>query len=343
MPIVKLNQKAKRVEVDSFEFENELVFEFFNSLPVGERDKAFMRAIQIGVLAIKEDRISAFLANTANQLGTELENLKMIFDMRQELFFKSAVKGAIAETEIAAFLNDYFLERKLKDRAEATGTTKGQLARNKTGDIVCTVDGDENLRIVIECKLDKSIRMGEIENRDLFSRQTDTVWSQLLESNANRDGTVPIIVLDISLIDGVISRQIEGVDFIPAIGFVAIVDTQRGDYSNLAIAYMLARNIAIESQEIELDPKLLQVLVKRIIKDISDALSIEKLITANIENNREVLKRLNKGMLSMQFSSEVLTRFLKSGTLTKEELFEYYMGEDVRKKYKLLEPDIDAL
>src|ERR1035438_3123288 len=111
MAIVTLNQQLKRVEFSNFEIENNIVFNYFNNLPSDERDNKLLRAIYIGVLALMEDRISAFLAKTQNELGTELESLKMIFEMKKELFYKSTIKGSLAEEEIVNFLNDYFSEK----------------------------------------------------------------------------------------------------------------------------------------------------------------------------------------------------------------------------------------
>ena len=88
-----MNQQLKRVEVKQFEIENEIVFNYFNNLPTTDRDNKLLRAIYIGVLALMEDRISAFLAKTQNELGTELESLKMIFEMKSELFYKSTIKA----------------------------------------------------------------------------------------------------------------------------------------------------------------------------------------------------------------------------------------------------------
>ncbi|MFP3340404.1 hypothetical protein R0J91_20660, partial [Micrococcus sp. SIMBA_131] len=78
-----------------------------------------------------------------------------------------------------------------------------------------------------------------------------------------------------------ILKSFENVGYIPGIGFVAIIDSQKGDYSNLAIAYMLARDIALNSKEIELDKDLLAVLVNRIIKDINEITSIRTLVQNN--------------------------------------------------------------
>jgi hypothetical protein len=286
MSTIKINQKLKRVEIQKFELDNNIVFNYFDNLPVKQRDEKFIRAIYIGVLALMEDRISAFLSKTSNELGTELESLKMIFEMKKELFYKSTIKGTLAEDEIAQFLNDYFSSKKIKDKALLTGNSAGELARNKTGDIICEINGTSDLKIAIECKFDKSVKLGTIETKDIFIRKTDTAWSQLIEANANRNSKVSIIVFDISLIDNSILKYCENVGYIPEIGFISIIDSQKGDYSNLMIAYMLARDIVINAKTIELDKNIMSALVNRIIKDINEITTIKSLVQKNIDNNK---------------------------------------------------------
>ncbi|HMN26318.1 MAG TPA: hypothetical protein PKE38_17555, partial [Ignavibacteriaceae bacterium] len=137
MSTIKINQKLKRIEIQEFELDNEIVFNYFDNLPATERDNKLIRAIYIGVLAMMEDRISSFLSKTSNELGTELESLKMIFEMKKELFYKSTIKGSLAEDEIAEFLNEYFQSKRMKDVALLTGNSAGELHKNKTGDIIC--------------------------------------------------------------------------------------------------------------------------------------------------------------------------------------------------------------
>lgn len=343
MSTIKLNQQLNRVEIKEFEIENPIVFNYFNNLSANDRDEKLLRAIYIGVLALMEDRISAFLSKTSNELGTELESLKMIFEMKKELFYKSTIKGVLAEDEIAEFLNNYFQEKRIKDRAILTGNTAGNIVKNKTGDIVCEVNGDNNLRIVIECKFDKSIRLGEIESKDIFTRKADTAWSQLIESNANRDGKVSIIVFDRSFVDSSILKYADNVGYISGIGFIVIIDSQKGDYSNLSIAYMLSRDIAINAKEIDLDKDLLAIFVNRLIKDISDILTIKSLVISNIENNKSILKQLEKSLLLMEFNQEYMKKFLKDGTLTKKDLLDYYLGEVVKDKFKIIENEINEI
>lgn len=343
MGIINLNQQLKRIEISEFEISNDIVFNYFNKLTSNLRDEYLYKAIYIGVLALMEDRISSFLSKTSNELGTELESLKMIFEMKKEIFYKSTIKGSLAEDEIAEFLNNYFADKKLKDRAYLTGNNAGNIPKNKTGDIVCEVNGSEDLKIAIECKFDKSIKLGDIESKDIFTRKSDTAWSQLIETQANRDSKVSLIVFDISLVDNSIQKNFENVGYIPSIGFVTIINSQKGDYSNLAIAYMLARDIAINAKTIDLDKDLLTVLVNRAIKDINEILSIKSLVESNIENNKTILKQLEKSMLLMEFNQEYLKKFLKDGTLTRKDLLAYYSGEDVKDKYRLIEKQINEI
>jgi len=343
MSTIKLNQQLKRVELQKFEIDNEIVFNYFDKLPASERDEKLVRALYIGVLALMEDRISSFLAKTTNELGTELESLKMLFEMKKELFYKSTIKGALAEDEIAEVLNEFFQSKRIKDRALLTGNAAGELAKNKTGDIICEINGEPDLKIAIECKFDKSVKLGTIDTKDIFIRKTDTAWSQLIESNANRNSKVSLIVFDISLVDNSILKFTENVGFIPEIGFVAIIDSQKGDYNNLVIAYMLARDIALNAKEVELDKDVLAVLVTRIIKDINEIKAIKTLVEKNIDNNKEILKQIEKSMLLMDFNQKYLTQFLQTGTLTKKDLLDFYMGEEVKDQYKLIEKDINEL
>jgi hypothetical protein len=343
MPIVSLDQKGGRVQVAAFEIDNRVLFAYFNKVAATERDDQFHRALYIGVLALMEDRLSSFLAKTSNELGTELESLKLIFDMKKELFYRSAVKGVLAEEDIAEFLIEFLEKQKLTDRVELTGDRAGNIRRNKSGDIVCHLNGDEGTRIAIECKFDKSIRLGDIQAKDVFAKKSDTAWSQLLEAQANRDGLVGIIVFDVSLVDNSVLSAVQDVRFIPGIGFIAIIDSQKGDYRNLAIAYMLARDIAINVRAVELDTEILKVIVNRFIKDARDMAAVRNLILSSVENLRQILFQIEKNLLLAEFNQRYLTKFLIDGTLSKEDLLAFYSGEEVKDRFRLIEREIADL
>ena len=89
-----------------------------------------------------------------------------------------------------------------------------------------------------------------------------------------------------------------------------------------------------------MDTDLLAILVSRIIKDINEITSIKSLVQNNIENNKAILKQLEKSILLMEFNQQYLKKFLEEGTLTKKDLLDYYFGEDVKAKYRIIEEDI---
>jgi hypothetical protein len=323
------------VKIKAFELDNQIVYEYFNKIPADLRDETFLKAIYIGTLALMEDRLSAFLSKTQNELSVELLSLKMIFDMKKEVFFKTAVKGMAAEDDIIQFLNGWFKEIGLKDIAEATGTLAGNIKGNKTGDVLCKVEGTDK-SIVIEVKFDKAYKLGDIQDKDIFIKKSDTAWGQILEAKANRDSVVGMIVFDRSLVDASIIKAVSDVGFIRGVGFVAIVDTQKGDYKNLVIAYLLARDIVLNAKEFETSPEVLTIIVKRILNDLESLKSLEKHVKTIQNSSQSILDELNKGMLSIEFTLQYLNKFISDGKLTKEDLFNFYNAEDVKKKFSAL-------
>jgi hypothetical protein len=266
----------------------------------------------------------------------------MIFEMKKELFYKTTMKGMMAEEDVAEYLNEFFKAKKWKDVAALTGSEAGLLPKNKTGDILCALEGSD-AKIALECKFDKSVKLGDIASKDVFIRKTDTAWSQLIESNANRGTHISIMVFDISLIDGSILKITENVAFIPGVGFIVVIDSQKGDYSNLGIAYTLARDIAINAKQLELDKDVLAMLITRILKDLQEIMKIRSLVQSNIDNNKAILQQLEKSILLMEFNQEYLMKFLKDGTLTQKDLLDFYMGEDVKERYKAIEKEINSI
>jgi hypothetical protein len=338
--MIKLNQQLKQVEIKDLNIGNDIVFDYINKVPKEDYQNVILKAIYIGVLAMMEDRFSAFLSKTQNELGTELENLKRIFDLNQELFYKSTIKGQAAEEDIVTFLTTYFKDNKIKDDAFLTGNEAGTIPRNKTGDILIHIDGEKNLKIGLECKFDKSIKLGDIIDNDVFTRKTDTAWSQLLETQANRDARVAIIVFDRSVIDKSILTFTEHVGYIPGVGFICIIDSQRGDYSNLIIAYNLSRDIVVNAKIPAIDMDTLSIIVKRMLNTIEEFKSIKKLVETNIETNKKILKQLEKSYLLMEFNQEYLTKFLADGALSQRDMMDFYMAEDVKDRFKIIEKEI---
>lgn len=343
MAHIKLNQGLKRIEVSKLEIENELAFEHFDKLPADQRDAEFVKAFYIGVLALKQDRLAAFMARTNNELGTELETLKMMYEMKAELFAKSTVKGVEAEFDIAEYLADLAKANGHADEIELTGNSAGALPKNKTGDILCKVDGDENRQVAIECKFDKSVRLGEIEDIDWYGNKFDTALSQLIEAQANRQCDQAIIVFDRSSIAPALLKVIGNIAFRPQYGFIVVVDSLRGDYQNLGLAYLLSRDMASTDKKVELETDLLLILMDRIVSEANHLLEIRSLVEDGIKKSQDVISRLEQGSLSMDFCRSYLKKFLETGTLSKADLLDFYSGKDLKIKYQAVHEEIVAL
>ena len=340
---MRIDHKLQRVQVDSFEISDELVYRYFDSLPEAEREAALLRAIRIGVLATMEDRFSAFLSKTTDDLGVQLENLKLLFDMKQEVFHKTAIKGVAAENDILDFLEEYIERNHLGDVVSLTGTSKGLLKNNKTGDIMAFVGGESSGRkVAIECKFDKSIKLGDIDSPDIASNKYDTAWSQLLEATVNRDANASIIVFDKTLADASIQRAVDGVTYVDGIGFICIIDYEASDYQNLAVAYNLARGLALRKDGKNVEVEFVNMLIQRLLKDIRDVQSIETLVKTNIKNNQQILKNIEKSLLSIEFDQRYLAKYFEDGYLSKADLLEFYQREEIRAKYKLIAKEIEA-
>ncbi|HUN14484.1 MAG TPA: hypothetical protein PKZ47_05600 [Alistipes sp.] len=341
---MRIDHKLQRVQVESFEISDELVYRYFGSLPENERETALLRAIRIGVLATMEDRFSAFLSKTTDDLGVQLENLKLLFNMKQEVFHKTAIKGVAAENDILEFLEAYIDRFQLGDIVSLSGTSKGLLKNNKTGDILAYVCGENSgKKVAIECKFDKSIKLGDVDSLDIASNKYDTAWAQLLEASVNRDANTSIIVFDKTLADASIQRVVDGVSYINNIGFVCIIDYEASDYHNLAIAYNLARGLALRRDGKNVKVDFVNMLIQRLLKDIRDVQNVEMLVKTNIKNNQQILKNIEKSLLSIEFNQRYLVKYLEDESLSKADLLDFYQREEIRAKYKLISKEIEGL
>ena len=343
MSTIRLDREREAVSLGDIEIVSPIAFGVFDQCPAEEREELLRRILHIGVLAVKEDRLSAFLARTESELGVQLENLKQIYDLKRQVFFQSTQKGAVAEEEVAAALEAYVKERGWSDAVTLTGATAGELPRNKTGDIVCQLDGNEDRRLVIECKFNKQVGLGEIEGQDPFGNRRDTAWSQLLEARVNRGGNVAIIVFDREILSAGIRNEVDFIRLEPEVGFIVIVDSRKGDFRSLYAAYGLARQIALAARNVAIDDKVLNLIVTRLIGALRESLNVRDLVAQNMENCREILRSVNKSLLLAEFCSEYLGEFLKTGTLSANDLLAFYEGGDLRERFKPVEAEIESL
>ena len=99
----------------------------------------------------------------------------------------------------------------------------------------------------------------------------------------------------------------------------------------------------MNAKTVELDKDVLMMLITRMIKDINEITKIKSLVQSNIDNNKAILAQLEKSILLMEFNQQYFTKFLQDGTLTKSDLLDFYMGEDVKEKYKMIEKEINSI
>lgn len=197
-------------------------------------------------------------------------------------------------------------------------------------------------KIAIECKFDKSIKLGDVDSPDIGSNKYDTAWSQLLEASVNREANASIIVFDKTLADASIQKAVDGVSYVEGIGFICIIDYESGNYHNLAIAYMLARGLALRKEGKTVEVEFVNMLIQRLLKDIRDVQGIEGLVRNNIKNNQQILKSIEKSLLSIEFNQQYLVKYMQDGFLSKQDLLEFYQREDIRAKFKVLAKEIEA-
>jgi hypothetical protein len=343
MAIIKLNQQNKSVNIAECSVEHSLVFSFFDNLPDKERDDQFKRALQIGVIALMEDRFAAFLSRTESELGTQLESLKLIYERNVKAKEKTTESGINAEAEIYREIQNYINRAgHLADEVQMTGASTGSLKRNKTGDIVIKVNGDEKKKIVLEVKFDQSLALGEIEGTDSLGRPRDTAISQMIESMANRDAEMAIIIFDQRRSSEGLKNAVKGISWIPSIGFVVIIDDVRLDYSNLFVALDLARSMLLSTLSLK-NQDIFESLLRRLSNDLSTIQETEKLLKDNHSNLKKIAISIRKHVMMVAFTQRIMKDFITKGQISNQELLSIYHGEGLKEQYSEITKEIEIL
>ena len=125
--------------------------------------------------------------------------------------------------------------------------------------------------------------------------------------------------------------------------FICIIDYEASDYHNLAIAYNLARGLALRKDGKSVEVDFVNMLIQRLLKDIRDVQNIKMLVKNNIINNQQILKNIEKSLLSIEFNQQYLIKYLEDGILSKGDLLDFYQREEIRVKYKLISKEIESL
>lgn len=359
---INLDHQTKSVVMDKLSTDSPMLYELFLGKKKGDYVETLEQVLHIGALALVEDRIHTLIDRTGREVFPELERFKLMFQRHKVEFEKTTQKGEKAEVDIVRILNDFIAERGWSDLAQGSGTQKGAIARNKTGDVLCVLqfseeDVDGQSTLGIEVKIDKSVGLGDPISENILRGQTqtgdvkksnfDTAWSQLLETRANRECPFSIMVFDRAKLHGTIAKSVDDIAYLPGIpGFLVIIDTMKGDYRNLLVAYQIARDLARYHQKApeDIDPQILELLVKRIIHFMGSARTVADLVQKHTDSTikmaKDVTKEIGRFLHLAEFTHAYLQKFLEDRTLSAKDMLEFYYATEAKERWQ---GDNDAL
>ena len=356
---IGVDHKNKKVNFPEFTTGDPLVHELFSKLGEDEYDESFNAILHIGALALMEDRVAHLIDSAEKEIYPQLERFKLMFTRGKAEFMQTShKKGEKAEVNIVDVLDEFKSSNGWNDEIIQSGKIKGNLDRNKVGDVLATIeftpsDGGptEHTAIGIEVKYDKKVSLGDpvdlnVETGDAkdkgFKASTQkTAWSQLLETKANRDSPFSIMVFDINLLSTNMQKNVEDVAYIPGIpGFVVVVDSQTGNYSNLKLVYKIARDMAIHHArgELEVEASVIELIVKRMLHYLGDASKISEKVRkhtkATVTMNTEIQNLLVHAVQHAEYSEAFLKRYLSTKKLTSVDFAEFYFAQPVAEKLR---------
>lgn len=325
MNTIKVDHKRKALVFSKDTvIDNQYVYNFFSKVPENKRLDFLSKAIHIGVLALMEERFAAFLARTKNELGVELENLKQILDTQTIIFNLTAIKGKYAEKDILKIMNDYFDQRDWPDYANFAGDNEGKYKNVKTGDILCFPEGRDDLPIVLEIKFSKSLPLGDLTERDLV-KNTNNIWGQLIESKANREAKAAMIVFDTTISQD-LYQKLGPTTFIPNVGYVVFVDSQRNDFTPLLVTYNIARSFVLSNMHSKLKPEIIVKLVNKLSAEISKIDTIRGILETNIKNNQKAIDKLEAIAATLTATKEFAQALNEESNQVDELFYHYFTG-----------------
>jgi hypothetical protein len=356
---IRLDHAAKSVNFPAFSVNDPLVYEFFQGLKSDEYESSFNAMLHIGALALMEDRIHHLIDSTEKEIFPQLERFKLMFTRSQAEFTQTAQKkGEKAEVNLVDVLDEFAKANGWSDAVEQSGKIKGNLENNKVGDVLSTIeftpkDGGptEETVLGIEVKFDKNVRLGDpevlnVETGDAkdkgFAASTQkTAWSQLLEVKANRDSSFSIMVFDAQLLSADMKKQVTDVAYLPGIpGFVVIVDSQAGDFSNLLLTYRIARDMALHHArgDLNVEPQVIEMLVKRFLHYVGDVKKVSDEVRKHAQSavamNQKVQGLIEHAVAHAEYTEAFLKRYLSTKMLTATDFAEFYFAQPAAERIR---------
>jgi uncharacterized protein YihD (DUF1040 family) len=338
---------------ETFELNSSLVAWAGNKdkVKVAERRQFIHEALQIGILAKMQGKVSQTLKLFNNQIDSELSIIQSYMETQEYKFRKDSGFKTELEELIRDELINHVRESEMKDKVTVTGT-ESEVGTSKKGDVLAVIhteDGTKNL--AIEVKFASSFQIGDKRNVTTKGVRADAgkqVIEQILGSQANRNSEYCLFVIDKSL--NPIDLGGRSIVFYPDIkGFIVVVDVESGDFDALKVCYDIARSMTISQQTLDFDYGVFSFLLK----DLQETMSRQKHIkdagrtiletletnhTTTLKNHEDTMKSVRETLqlfegdlaATQKAISEMirlLDSFFKEGKLEAKEQREMYLKE----------------
>ena len=314
----------------------------------GDRASVIEKALSVGLLAAQQGRVAQAVKLFNSEMRGEYDFLSAHIDELERKLKKDNAFKTELEDDVVIALISHCDDMGYDDVVMATGTDGKN--GNKTGDALATItiDPTKQTKIAIEVKFATTYQKGAKRNitTNAVKPDSDTVYSQIIESRKNRDASLALFVIDEDLnpIDG------PGIQYLPDIcGFIVKVNVLKGDYDNLGMCYEVARQMAIAGRtEDGVDMALLQFLIS----DLCNLLGRQKFIK---DKGATILKSIKKNQaqtvtdvekLLIEFDSELkglqeamkwiekcLSGLIENGELSAKDAFEVYTQKGAQIDY----------
>jgi hypothetical protein len=335
MPFISLrNDPPTVVFSGDHTIEDEFLHGFLKEQGQARYEEGFQRALRIGARALLDGRIGVVLSRVEAELDSELQSLQhllRIADLNQR-----AAKGQVAEDVTSAVLSDLIDRRGWGDALRATGGTVGAIPRSKVGDLVVRVE--DRVDIVIEVKMQKGYDLGAPSVLDVRTRNAkaakETVYGQLLAARENRRAAFGIFVVDVAEMSASVGA-LEPIHLLPEVpGLLVKVDPSEGRWENLAVAYQLARQLALTPQwETQLES--VRFLLGRMLRDLGHLSQLGKELGVIRDAAQRILdtavgaeKRLELAALSLRATESQVERLAAGDAPTPADLLAL-LGDEV--------------
>ena len=317
------------------------VYLWFSKTKAGDRKSLLESALNIGLLAKMNGKVSQTLKRFQGELDSEIATIQAYMETFERDFRKDTKLKTDLENEILRELEEFSRTMKYDDKFKNTGGDK-EKGNSQRGDVLATIVEDQIPRenLIVEVKFAQSYSIGD--KRKVTTKgiraETPNVYEQVLSSRDNRDSEFAIFVVDKVLNP----MDLGGRDivFIPEInGFIVTVSVESGDYEALKTCYDLARSMTLGKRSLNFDYAVFSLLLQdlnetlnrqKFIREIGE--SILKTIETNHTNTMTAVSEhlihfdteLTATKVVIKNTQKLLKKFFEEGTLTAEELYDNY-------------------